>query len=91
MSVPAGTRFIGILPGVNMTERKSTQANSPTEVYTIDEINQDLQSVTDEGNTTSNDIQFDAGVGILLDNGSRLREGTIDAGTGGTKGIAQIC
>lgn len=50
-----------------------------------------LQSVTDEGNTTSNDIQFDAAVGILLDNGSRLREGTIDAGTGGTKGIAQIC
>jgi hypothetical protein len=50
-----------------------------------------LQSVTDAGNTTSNDIQFDAGVGILLDNGSRLREGTIDAGTGGTKGIAQIC
>ena len=91
MSVPAGTRFIGILPGVNMTERKSTQANSPTEVYTIDDINQDLQSVTDVGNTTSNDIQFDAGVGILLDNGSRLREGTIDAGTGGTKGIAQIC
>ncbi|MFY8170446.1 MAG: hypothetical protein ACOVK2_04945 [Candidatus Fonsibacter sp.] len=38
MSVPAGTRFIGILPGVDMVERKSTQANSPTEVYTIDQI-----------------------------------------------------
>jgi hypothetical protein len=24
MSVPAGTRFIGIQPGVDMTERKST-------------------------------------------------------------------
>lgn len=53
--------------------------------------NATLQLVTDAGNTTSNDIQFDAGVGILLDNSSRLREGTIDAGTGGTKGIAQIC
>jgi len=38
MSVPAGTRFIGILPGVDMVERKSTQANSPTEVYTIEDI-----------------------------------------------------
>ena len=52
---------------------------------------QSLQEVTDVGNTTDNDIQFDAGVGILLDNTSRLREGTIDAGLGGTKGIAQIC
>lgn len=50
-----------------------------------------LQQVTDNGNTTDNDIQFDTGVGVLLDNGSRLREGTIDAGFGGSKGIAQIC
>jgi hypothetical protein len=60
---------------------------------------QNLQDVTDIGNTTTNNIQllnaaeliFGAGGGILLDNGSRLREGTIDAGTGGSKGIAQIC
>jgi hypothetical protein len=52
---------------------------------------QTLQNVTDLGNTTTNDIQFDAGVGVLLDNTSRLREGTIDAGYGGSKGIAQIC
>ena len=60
---------------------------------------QDLQSVTDEGETTTNNIQFidsaevvfGAGGGILLDNTSRLREGTIDAGLGGSKGIAQIC
>jgi hypothetical protein len=52
---------------------------------------QTLQNVTDLGNTTTNDIQFDAGVGVLLDNTSRLREGTIDAGYGGNKGIAQIC
>jgi hypothetical protein len=50
-----------------------------------------LQEVTDSGNTTTNDIQFDSGAGVLLENGSRLREGTIDAGFGGTKGIAQIC
>jgi hypothetical protein len=59
----------------------------------------DLQQVTDLGNTTTNDIQlllnaetiYGAGGGILLDNSSRLREGTIDAGLGGSKGIAQIC
>jgi len=59
----------------------------------------DLQQVTDNGNTTTNDIQlindaeviFGSGGGVLLDNGSRLREGTIDAGFGGSKGIAQIC
>lgn len=51
----------------------------------------DLQDVTDNGNTTTNDIIFDTGVGIILDNGSKLKEGTIDAGYGGSKGVAQIC
>jgi hypothetical protein len=58
-----------------------------------------LQETTDLGNTTTNDIQlidaaeviFGAGGGVLLDNDSRLREGTIDAGTGGSNGIALIC
>lgn len=58
-----------------------------------------LQETTDLGNTTTNDIQlidaaeviFGAGGGVLLDNDSRLREGTIDAGTGGSKGVALIC
>ena len=39
----------------------------------------------------TNDLIFGTGAGILLDNTSRLREGTIDAGFGGSKGIAQIC
>lgn len=50
-----------------------------------------LQEVTDIGNQTTNDIIFDTGVGILLDNGSRLREGTTNANLGGYNGIAQIC
>jgi hypothetical protein len=50
-----------------------------------------LDEVTTSGNTTSNDIQFDSGIGVLLNNTSRLREGTIDAQTGGSRGIAQIC
>ncbi len=58
---------------------------SPMEVPT-------LQSVLDEGNTSGpNDIVFDAGQGLYFANTSRLIEGTIDAGLGGTKGIAQIC
>ena len=58
---------------------------SPMEVPT-------LQSVLDEGNTSgANDIIFDAGQGLYFANTSRLREGTIDAGLGGTKGVAQIC
>jgi hypothetical protein len=55
--------------------------------------------VTDVGNTTSNNIEFlnsaeaifGSTGGILLNNGSRLRQGTIYAGYGGSKGIAQIC
>ena len=44
------------------------------------------------GNTSgANDIEFDATQGLLFSNASRLREGTIDAGLGGLKGIAQIC
>ena len=58
-----------------------------------------LQSVTDSGNTTTNDIQLlnharvilgDSGE-VLLDNGSKLKMGAIDAQTGGSKGIALIC
>jgi hypothetical protein len=52
----------------------------------------DLATVLIAGNTSgANDIIFDAGQGLQFDNFSRLREGTIDAGTGGVKGIAQIC
>ena len=53
---------------------------------------QNLSQVLTVGNISgSNDIEFDANFGLLFDNASRLREGTIDAGLGGLKGIAQIC
>jgi hypothetical protein len=53
---------------------------------------QDLGQVLDEGNTTGgNDILISDGDAIILDNFSRLQEGTIDAGLGGNGGIAQIC
>jgi len=53
---------------------------------TLDEV------TTNGGRSTTQEIQFtNTDTGILLDNGSRLRNGTIDANTGGSKGIAQIC
>ena len=51
-----------------------------------------LASVLDTDNESGpNDISFDTAQGLYFANTSRLREGTIDAGLGGTKGIAQIC
>ena len=54
-------------------------------------VTQDLQSVTDNGDTTDNNIQFNGTAGILFDNLAAVRKGSIDAGYGGSKGIAQIC
>jgi hypothetical protein len=58
-----------------------------------------LAQVLDQGNTADEDIilendsklQLGSGGQVLLDNGSRLKEGTIDQGLGGSKGISQIC
>ena len=52
---------------------------------------QSLQDVTDIGNTTDNNILFDTGVGINFTNGSKVTEGTTDAGNGGNKGVALKC
>jgi hypothetical protein len=53
---------------------------------------QNLSSVLGVGNISgANDIVFDDTQGLLFDNSSRFREGTIDAGLGGSNGVAQIC
>jgi hypothetical protein len=49
---------------------------------------QDLQSVTDIGNTSTNDINLDNSA-IVLENSSRLESGTINNGAGG--GISRVC
>jgi hypothetical protein len=52
----------------------------------------DLAGVLNIGNTSGpNPIIFDEFFGLIFDNNSRLQEGTIDAGLGGNKGIAEIC
>jgi hypothetical protein len=44
------------------------------------------------GNITDGEnISISNGDAIILDNGSMLKKGTIDAGNGGAKGISQIC
>ena len=53
---------------------------------------QDLAGVLGVGNTSgANDIIFDEFYGLIFSNNSQLQEGTIDAGFGGNKGIAEIC
>jgi hypothetical protein len=52
----------------------------------------DLQTVLGLGNYSGPfDIDFRVGNGIVFSNLSRLKEGTIDAGLGGSNGIAEIC
>lgn len=53
---------------------------------------QTLAQTLDLGNSTGGEnISISNGDAIILDNGSMLKKGTIDAGNGGAKGISQIC
>ena len=53
---------------------------------------QTLAQTLDYGNVTGGEnISISNGDAIILDNGSMLKKGTIDAGNGGSKGISQIC
>jgi len=66
----------------------------PERVKALEETgvgSQDLQSVTDQGNTTTNNIELLDTSKILFDNGSRLQKGTTNSQTGGNGGISQIC
>lgn len=54
--------------------------------------NETLNEVLTNGNTTGGqNISISNGDAIILDNSSMLKKGTIDAGLGGSNGIAQIC
>ena len=69
---------------VSLLEESESEPPAPSPAPT-------LQQVTDEGNTTDNNIQFGAGAGVFFDNGSRVTEGTTDAGNGGNGGVALRC
>jgi hypothetical protein len=47
--IDSGTQFIGISPDVNMQEKKSTLANSPTQVYTMDDITNTVLEYVPQG------------------------------------------
>ena len=77
-TIPANTRFIGISESVDLTERKSAQANTETEAYTMQDIvdtvsipttNFGLYSQTENStpitNTTTQLPLFGNGVGSL--------------------------
>jgi hypothetical protein len=100
----AGNRIIKVLAaggvtnqfyqyGIDATTGEIGTYDITTDVFTpIVSSAQTLSQTLVLGNTSgANDIEFDATQGLLFANTSRLREGTIDAGLGGLKGIAQIC
>ena len=100
----AGNRIIKVLAaggvtnqfyqyGIDATTGEIGTYDITTDVFTpIVSSAQTLSQTLVLGNTSgANDIVFDATYGLEFDNLSRLREGTIDAGLGGLKGIAQIC
>lgn len=91
--IPTAGLNAGDLVYIISTESYQSWDGDSWEDYTPGEpLIPPLADVLDQGNTSGpNDIVFDASQGLLFDNNSRLREGTIDAGLGGSKGIAQIC
>jgi hypothetical protein len=79
-----------IQPGTGVNIDDSDPSNPIINV--VGDGSSSLQDVTDLGNTTTNDIGFEAGVGIeFIANSARVREGTNNAGLGGNKGVALIC
>ena len=92
-NIPTAGLNAGDLVYIISTESYQSWDGDSWEDYTPGEpLTPPLADVLDQGNTSGlNDIVFDEFYGLQFNNNSRLREGTIDAGLGGSKGIAQIC
>ena len=86
-----GSKLDSVVGGTNVTIDNTDPLN-PIISSTGGGGTQNLNEVLVEGNTTGGEnISISSGDAIILDNGSLLKKGTIDAGYGGAKGIAQIC
>ncbi|CAB4148726.1 hypothetical protein UFOVP532_26 [uncultured Caudovirales phage] len=86
-----GTKLDSVVAGTNITIDDTDPLN-PIISSSGGGGTQNLNEVLVEGNTTDGEnISISSGDSIILDNGSLLRKGTIDAGYGGANGIAQIC
>jgi hypothetical protein len=81
--IPIGTRFIGISPTVNLTERKSSLINRETEPFTIEDINADAvgQSIYANGFVIAGAINTDI---VLPDNSTINYTGPLSMGAGYT-------
>ncbi len=92
-NIPTAGLNAGDLVYIISTESYQSWDGDSWEDYTPGEpLTPPLADILDQGNTSGlNDIVFDEFYGLQFNNNSRLREGTIDAGLGGSKGIAQIC
>jgi len=55
--IPSGTQFVGVASSVNMAEKKSSQVNDTTTIYTLqdfeDSLTPDLTPITVDGNKVS--------------------------------------
>ena len=86
-----GSKLDSVVAGTNVTIDNTDPLN-PIISSTGGGGTQNLNEVLVEGNLTGGEnISISSGDSIILDNGSLLRKGTIDAGYGGAKGISQIC
>jgi hypothetical protein len=66
MSIPVGTKFIGIAADVDTYERKSAQANSPSNVYTIEEISELAKTPVEQSVVSSATVTANASNDIVV-------------------------
>ncbi|CAB4147033.1 hypothetical protein UFOVP516_9 [uncultured Caudovirales phage] len=86
-----GSKLDSVVAGTNVTIDNTDPLN-PIISSTGGGGSQTLADTLVLGNTTAGEnISISSGDAIILDNGSLLKKGTIDAGYGGSKGISQIC
>lgn len=86
-----GSKLDSVVAGTNVTVDNTDPLN-PIISSSGGGGTQNLNEVLVEGNLTGGEnISISSGDSIILDNGSLLRKGTIDAGYGGANGISQIC
>ena len=78
--IPSSTRFVGIAPSVNLTEKKSNQLNSETQPYTMqdfqDSISPDLSPIVVDGNS----VGIDADPTVTLQQVAVIESLTANAG-----------
>ena len=78
--IPSSTRFVGIAPSVNLTEKKSNQLNSETQPYTMqdfqDSISPDLSPIVVDGNS----VGIDADPTVTLQQVAVIESLTTNAG-----------